>query len=292
MAADRDRCLKSGMNDHIAKPIHPPALFSTLAHWLNRNVGAAPAPALSDPTLETEILHSLGKPVLDVLDVRQALRSVSGKVPLLRRLLNDFARDQGVQSLVLHQAVRDGRLEDARHIAHTLKGTAATIGATEVARAAGALETVLARGETPSEARMERLAQALSPLIRSILAMAPVSAEANDGDRADTGAGERDGNGADTDTAAAWAMPEAGALREALASLHAALETGDPAAEGLAETLPGRLPAARRDLAAEAEAVLSAAACFDFDDALAALARLDAAMTDILPKVEDTNEHR
>jgi PAS domain S-box-containing protein len=289
MAADRDRCLKSGMNDHIAKPIHPPALFSTLARWLNRNVMAAPAPALSDPTIETEILHSLGKPVLDVLDVRQALRSVSGKVPLLRRLLNDFARDQGVQSLVLHQSVRDGRLEDARHIAHTLKGTAATIGATEVARAAGALETVLARGETPSEARMDRLAQALSPLIRSILAMAPVPAEANDGDQADTGAGEGDGDGADT---AAGAMPEVGALREALASLRAALEAGDPTAEGLAETLPGRLLAARRDLAAEAEAVLSAAACFDFDDALAALARLDAALTDILPKVEDSNEHR
>jgi len=33
MAADRDKCLKAGMNDHIPKPIDPEELFRVLAHW-------------------------------------------------------------------------------------------------------------------------------------------------------------------------------------------------------------------------------------------------------------------
>jgi len=43
MAVDRERCLKAGMNDHIAKPIDPDQLFDTLSRWvgqLERNVGA------------------------------------------------------------------------------------------------------------------------------------------------------------------------------------------------------------------------------------------------------------
>ena len=33
MAADREKCLKAGMNDHIGKPIDPDELFSVLLRW-------------------------------------------------------------------------------------------------------------------------------------------------------------------------------------------------------------------------------------------------------------------
>src|SRR5262245_47305989 len=36
MAADRDRCLDAGMNDHIAKPIDPDQLFKVLIRWTGR----------------------------------------------------------------------------------------------------------------------------------------------------------------------------------------------------------------------------------------------------------------
>jgi two-component system sensor histidine kinase/response regulator len=36
MAADRDRCLDAGMNDHIAKPIDPDQLFSVMLRWTSR----------------------------------------------------------------------------------------------------------------------------------------------------------------------------------------------------------------------------------------------------------------
>ncbi|BAE51734.1 hybrid sensor histidine kinase/response regulator [Paramagnetospirillum magneticum] len=33
MQADRDKCLEAGMNDHIAKPIDPDTMFSTISRW-------------------------------------------------------------------------------------------------------------------------------------------------------------------------------------------------------------------------------------------------------------------
>jgi two-component system sensor histidine kinase/response regulator len=37
MAADREQCLKAGMNDHIGKPIDPDQLFSVLLRWTGRD---------------------------------------------------------------------------------------------------------------------------------------------------------------------------------------------------------------------------------------------------------------
>jgi two-component system, sensor histidine kinase and response regulator len=36
MAADREKCLEAGMNDHIGKPIDPDQLFSVLLRWAER----------------------------------------------------------------------------------------------------------------------------------------------------------------------------------------------------------------------------------------------------------------
>ena len=41
MAADRDRCIEAGMNDHIAKPIEPEELLSLLAQWISKGANQA-----------------------------------------------------------------------------------------------------------------------------------------------------------------------------------------------------------------------------------------------------------
>ncbi|KAA5607134.1 response regulator [Roseospira marina] len=260
MDADRERSYQSGMNDHIAKPIHPPELFSTIARWLNRDMAAAPVSAPEDPEEETAVLQSLSKAILDVLDVRVALRSVSGNVALLRRLLVDFGTNQGLQTFVLHQAIKEQRLDEARQIAHSLKGTAATIGATEVSRSAAALERVLARNEVPAQAMVERLSIVLSPLLRAIVdlndqpADAAQDAESESGNRT-----ERAG----TDMTR---------LRDTVGRLRAALTAAEPDAEHYARDLVKRVPGPQKP---KARSILAYAEGFDFDDALNDLIALE-----------------
>jgi CheY-like chemotaxis protein len=48
MAADRDKCLEAGMNDHIPKPIDAKELFRVLSHWTRANKAAATLEASRD----------------------------------------------------------------------------------------------------------------------------------------------------------------------------------------------------------------------------------------------------
>ena len=34
MTGDREKSIQAGMNDHVAKPIDPEALFTTLQKWI------------------------------------------------------------------------------------------------------------------------------------------------------------------------------------------------------------------------------------------------------------------
>jgi CheY-like chemotaxis protein len=49
-AEDRNRCLEAGMNDFIAKPVNPVALYGTLMRWLQQPPsGTAPSAPQSEP---------------------------------------------------------------------------------------------------------------------------------------------------------------------------------------------------------------------------------------------------
>ncbi|MBF0448945.1 MAG: PAS domain-containing protein [Magnetococcales bacterium] len=136
MAGDRERCLEAGMNDHIAKPIDPSRLYSTLGKWLKL------------PTLNTAYSAENGPeegntfPEIDGIDIPIGIHHAAGNQTLFRQLLMDFSRDQ---KEVLEQ-LRVLSLEDipsARRLAHTLKGLSGTIGATRLSTLAEEIENRL-----------------------------------------------------------------------------------------------------------------------------------------------------
>ena len=164
-AEERQRCLSAGMNDHIAKPIDPNALFETVGRYYKPPSDVQPS---SEPSSST--LVSGEPPSIAGLDARTGLARVGGNEKLYRKLLGQFVQEQGSAFEEITGALNAGDAALAERLAHTLKGVAGNLGATEVQTAAAALEGAI-RGRSDAavtEAAKQKVRAALDPLILSL----------------------------------------------------------------------------------------------------------------------------
>ncbi len=163
MLGDRERFLDSGMSDYIAKPIEEEQLLGVLGRWINLAATPTPAPATD------AFPHQL--PGLNVAD---GIRRTSGNTNLYRRLALEFNRDLETVLAKLHGP-------NVLDTLHTLKGTAATMGARRIADEAASLEAKVRRGEAIA---FDELAAAIAETQASIKtlsrsAVAPATALAS-----------------------------------------------------------------------------------------------------------------
>ncbi|MBC9208617.1 response regulator [Roseomonas aerophila] len=165
--AERQRCLQVGMNDHLSKPVDPAALIRTLEQWIS----ASPAPAAPVPEppprpllAEDELPDSM-----PAFDLPAALRRVNGKRKLLRKLILDFGARYASATTRLRGMMAMGEFEDARALAHTLKGVAGALEIRLVAEAARHVEDSLAHGQLDAvPAWLDQLEQALAAALAAI----------------------------------------------------------------------------------------------------------------------------
>jgi two-component system sensor histidine kinase/response regulator len=164
MRGDRERSLDAGMNDHLTKPINPESLTATLLRWIPAQA-ARPCERAGDavnPGWSAEELPAQLPP----FDIQAALARTNGKTKLLRKMLRGFCEQYTHAAFDLRVQFREGRVEEAHRLAHSLKGIAATLEARELAEAAGALAQALREGQMEGlGARITTLEEALVPAI-------------------------------------------------------------------------------------------------------------------------------
>jgi len=140
LSGDREICLESGMNDHIAKPINVGHFFLTLSRWIR----PSSSQEHQDKTADRKKPPEEGEaPRLAGVSTDEALECVNGNVALYRKILAAFRKDQADAVARIRAAWRSGERKTAILLAHTLKGLAGNVGAFELAKAVKALEAAL-----------------------------------------------------------------------------------------------------------------------------------------------------
>jgi len=193
MAAEREKCLEAGMNDHLAKPIDPAVLFAALGRWIKPSSRGArrdreqSRSALNGATTGLEALKTVPG-----LDLDLGLRRVMGKRELYLNLVKKFIAGQKPAADALQAALDAGDPVTAERIAHTGKGLAGNIGASQTQSLAEALESAIRDGAARAEIQRHlgawraALADLIAGLERSIAdqVAGPPCAEAGDPRRA------------------------------------------------------------------------------------------------------------
>ncbi|MBF0260607.1 MAG: PAS domain S-box protein [Magnetococcales bacterium] len=139
MNGDREKCLDAGMNDHIAKPVDPDEMYTTLAKWLPSRSGSIPQPAaLSSAEKYLRLLPPV--PPLPGIDLAKGVRNAGGNTTLYQKVLLKFARNQGGACMEMDRCLASGNFMALEHAAHALKGVSATLGILKLADLAGRIE--------------------------------------------------------------------------------------------------------------------------------------------------------
>ena len=172
MPADRQRALDSGMNDHIAKPLDVPAMFVTLARWISPQAQAA-APRRGPAAGAVDI------PEMPGVDHATGLAVARGDPRLYRRLLRMFLDRYDHFDERFRSAQQDSDSEAAVRLAHSLKGVASNIGATDLNRLATELEHACTLGANAIEAPLAAVVAELDAVMPAIAVFAAEPAQAD-----------------------------------------------------------------------------------------------------------------
>jgi HPt (histidine-containing phosphotransfer) domain-containing protein len=180
MASDREDCLAAGMQEHVGKPFDLHQLVQTLLRVSGFTPGSGSV-VVADAATATAPDRVVA-PVAggDGLDVAAALARMGGLRKLYLRSTQDFLLSLPEQLAQLRSALET----DSAHcgmLAHTLKGTAATLGANRLSQAASQLEVQcqdplsVAPRRAALDALQQVAAQAAQGLQQAVQAMQPAA---------------------------------------------------------------------------------------------------------------------
>ncbi|WP_086479321.1 response regulator [Oceanospirillum sanctuarii] len=145
MSGDKEKVLEAGMNDHLGKPIDVDLMYRLIAKWTKRadNTENTPNPFSGLYGINTEL----------------GLNNMIQDAELYQRMLIMFYESQKAFRENFEAACNDPDQTAAGRYLHTLKGTAATIGAEQLYQLAAPLEHLCLELSPDDETFQSQLAE-------------------------------------------------------------------------------------------------------------------------------------
>ncbi len=158
MGGEAERCLELGMDDYLIKPVTIPLLASKLQEWMPHvKFNASSGAALTDADHDPEWMPGVDSKVL--LDL------CGGNADSAKEILADFIATTKADLAVLRDAVVQQDKPGIVRQAHRIKGSAAMIGAKDLAGRARRLEAC-AKTETTEWETMHGQIQAIQEALK------------------------------------------------------------------------------------------------------------------------------
>lgn len=195
MQEERERSFAAGMNGHVAKPVDPDILFTTISRWVTDGTAGrdaesdvyaagrdestesaeANANATTDASADAGTDASVSTDALSILrlggiDTKGGLNRVGQNRTLYICLLLKYADSQRETVENLRKALLQEEDAAAERLAHNLRGVSGNLGVTGVEKLAGTLGAMITRAAEPEvlEELMHRLESAVQDISEKI----------------------------------------------------------------------------------------------------------------------------
>ena len=169
MKGDEEKCLEAGMDGYISKPISQDRLFHTIWKLVERQ---KKTPCPSEPkAIDVTLAETRGLPEkLPGINIQEALSALNIDKDVFRHILIGFLKNNKESANKIRNAFDKKDWESLVHLAHSLKGSAGSIGADKLYKAAMDLEIASkeAAVKSPALSLIDELDTSLGEVLRSL----------------------------------------------------------------------------------------------------------------------------
>jgi two-component system sensor histidine kinase/response regulator len=169
MKGDEEKCLEAGMDGYVSKPINQDRLFHTIwksMEYQKREPYPMEPEAPEAMDIKVKQIEDLPER-LPGINIQDALSALNIEKTVFKHILIGFLKNNKESANKIRDAFDKKNMEILVQLAHSLKGSAGNIGASDLHKAAQELETAGREG-VPTSALFERVETDLNQVLESL----------------------------------------------------------------------------------------------------------------------------